>query len=152
MLVGGGRVTFTCSGIITITSTINISAHTLIDGSGQSVIISGGGAVRLMNVPVAISLNLNALTITGGVVGGFGNGGAIANSGSLTVTNSQFVSNRAFDGGAIANKGFLPLTSVVFDSNHADTSSGGAIRNSSVLDVEIIMRRSVVPSPTPGSC
>jgi pectate lyase len=40
-LSGGGTVTFSCSGTITLTSTITIASDTTIDGSGQAVTISG---------------------------------------------------------------------------------------------------------------
>ena len=65
-LMGGGTVTFSCSGTITLTSTITIAANTTIDGSGQNVIISGGGAVRVFVVNSGFTLNLNQLTVTGG--------------------------------------------------------------------------------------
>src|SRR5256885_1970888 len=62
---GGGMVTFTCSGTITLTATITIFLDTTIDGTGQNVAISGGGAVRVFVVPTGFKLNLNKLTITG---------------------------------------------------------------------------------------
>ena len=40
-LTGGGAVTFACSGTITLTQPITITADTTIDGSGQAVTISG---------------------------------------------------------------------------------------------------------------
>ena len=46
-LAGGGTVTFTCSGTITLTAEITIAADTTIDGSGQTVTISGNNAVRV---------------------------------------------------------------------------------------------------------
>src|SRR5215472_13548536 len=70
---GGGTVTFTCSGTITLTATITIYADTTIDGSGQNVTISGGGAVGVFVVPTGVKLNLNKLTIA--------NGNAVAGAG-----------------------------------------------------------------------
>ena len=49
-LTGGGTVTFSCSGTITLTATIRILADTTIDGSGQTVTISGNDAVRVLQV------------------------------------------------------------------------------------------------------
>ncbi len=46
-LAGGGTVTFACSGTITLTAEIVISADTTIDGTGQDVTISGNNAVRV---------------------------------------------------------------------------------------------------------
>ena len=43
-LAGGGTVTFSCSGTITLTADITIAADTTIDGSGQTVTISGNHA------------------------------------------------------------------------------------------------------------
>ena len=49
-LAGGGTVTFTCSGTIILTAEIVIAADTTIDGSGQTVTISGNQAVRVFTV------------------------------------------------------------------------------------------------------
>ena len=65
-LSGGGTVTFACSGTIVLTSTITIAANTTIDGSGQSVTLSGGGAVRLFKVNGGVTLSLQELTVANG--------------------------------------------------------------------------------------
>ena len=65
-LAGGGTVTFSCSGTITLTATITIAADTTIDGSGQTVTISGNHAVRVFTVNSGVTLNLNRLTIADG--------------------------------------------------------------------------------------
>src|SRR5512134_3170195 len=57
-LSGGGNVTFACSGTITLASTYTVSASTVIDGSGQSVTISGGTTVRVFIVNPGVSLTL----------------------------------------------------------------------------------------------
>ena len=49
-LTGGGTVTFSCSGTITLTSGVWIAANTTIDGSGQNVTISGGDAHQVFFV------------------------------------------------------------------------------------------------------
>src|SRR6266496_1812456 len=49
-LAGGGTVTFACSGVIVLTNTISITTDTVLDGTGQSVTISGNDQVRLFNV------------------------------------------------------------------------------------------------------
>lgn len=49
-LAGGGTVTFTTSGTLILTNTIGIAADTVVDASGQSVTLSGDGAVRLVLV------------------------------------------------------------------------------------------------------
>ena len=65
-LAGGGTVTFSCSGTITLTATITIAADTTIDGSGQTVTISGNHAVRVFTVNSGVTLNLNRLTVADG--------------------------------------------------------------------------------------
>ena len=62
-LAGGGTVTFSCSGTITLTATITIAADTTIDGSGQNVTISGNHAVPVFYVSSGVTLSLNALTV-----------------------------------------------------------------------------------------
>ena len=66
-LAGGGTVTFSCSGTITVTSTLGIVADVTIDGSGQNVAISGGGAVGVFCVNSGVTLNLNKLTVADGM-------------------------------------------------------------------------------------
>ena len=68
-LAGGGTVTFSCSGTITLTAEITIAADTTIDGSGQTVTISGNHAVRVFNVNSGVTLNLNELTVADGNAG-----------------------------------------------------------------------------------
>jgi hypothetical protein len=110
-LAGGGSVTFTCSGTITLTAAnggaITISGDTSIDGKGQTVTISGGNAVQVFMVPKGVKLKLNQLTISGGIASGFNSsGGAIYSAGTLIVTNSTFSQNGSnFGGGAIFNGG-----------------------------------------------
>ena len=65
-LAGGGTVTFSCSGTITLTAKITIAADTTIDGSGQAVTISGNNAVRVFTVNSGVTLNLNELTVANG--------------------------------------------------------------------------------------
>ena len=65
-LAGGGTVTFSCSGTITLTAEITIAADTTIDGSGQTVTISGNHAVRVFTVNSGVTLNLNGLTVADG--------------------------------------------------------------------------------------
>ena len=99
-LAGGGTVTFTCSGTITSASYITIAADTTIDGSGQSVTISGNNAVRVFRVNPGVTLNLNELTVANG---SSSDGGGIHNDdgSSLTVSNSTFSGNSTRVGGGI---------------------------------------------------
>jgi hypothetical protein len=133
-LAGGGTVTFTCSGTITLTAAnggaITISSNTKIDGTGQNVTISGGNAVQVFMVPKGLKLKLNQLTITGGIAPAFNpTGGGIYSAGTLIVTNSTFSQNGSnFGGGAIFNNaGTLAVNRSRFFQN--GSYYGGAIYN-----------------------
>ena len=134
-LAGGGTVTFACSGTITLTSTIVISADTTIDGSGQSVTLSGDNAVRVIMVNPGAMLSLNTLTIANGrpqIPGEYG--GGIFNYGTLTVSNTVFTGNSANGGGAIFSLDYeatLSVSNSTFSGNTA-TVGGGAISGSSI--------------------
>jgi hypothetical protein len=142
-LAGGGTVMFACSGTITLTNTITISADTTIDGSGQSVSISGNDTVRVFTVNPGVTLNLNRLTIANGRVRGDNGGGIYSSAGStLAVSDCMFSFNSTTPlpgiytdaGGAIANRGTLAVSDSSFYGNTA-YGSGGAIDNHSTLVV-----------------
>src|ERR1017187_10527875 len=46
-MAGGGTVTFTCDGTITLARTITNALDTVLDGSGHQITISGGNSVRV---------------------------------------------------------------------------------------------------------
>ncbi len=123
-LAGAGAVTFSCSGTITLTSTIEISAYTTIDGSGQNVTISGNHTVGVFIVGLGFALHLNALTIADGLAS---NGGGILNSGWVTVSNSTFSGNSAIYGGGIYTykTSELTVSNSMFSGNSATTDGGG---------------------------
>jgi hypothetical protein len=135
-LVGGGAVTFTCSGTITVTSTIAILLNTTIDGTGQKVTISGGNAVGVFSVgsPLVqafLNFSLNNLTIADGNATGLniftGGGGGVANYYSLVnVNNSTFIHNAAtFFGGGIFNYfGATFVSNSTFIGNAAQNGGG----------------------------
>jgi predicted outer membrane repeat protein len=125
-LAGGGTVTFSCSGTITLTAEITIAANTTIDGSGQTITISGNHAVRVFTVNSGVALNLNSLTVANGST--TGDGGSISNLGTLTVSNSTFSGNIASGGGGgISNLGMVTVSNSTFSGNSA--GSGGGILN-----------------------
>ena len=126
-LAGGGTVTFSCSGTITLGSTIPIDTDTTIDGSGQTVTISGNHAVRLFSVADGVALTLNHLTLADGKTTDCC-GGAILDLGrSLTVTDGTFTGNSSTTyGGAIFSKNSLDVSNSTFSAN--SSTDGGAIR------------------------
>jgi hypothetical protein len=135
-LAGGGAVTFTCSGTITVTSTVAILLNTTIDGTGQNVTISGGNAVGVFSVgspfvQALLNVSLNNLTIADGNATGVniftGGGGGVANYYSLlNVTNTTFIHNVAsFWGGGIFNYfGATFVTNSTFIGNAAQNGGG----------------------------
>jgi predicted outer membrane repeat protein len=130
-LAGGGTVTFACSGTITLTAEIVITADTTIDGSGQDVTISGNNAVRVFYVNSGVTLMLNGLTVANGYADW---GGGINNRGTLVVNNSTFFGNSVAEphgnggGGGVYNQGIATVANSTFSGNSAQ-DEGGAINN-----------------------
>jgi len=143
----GDTITFSCSGTISLTSTLTISSDLTIDGSGHSIVIDGNDSVQIFFVDSGVNFSLNHLTLSHGYKSCsdntcFSEGGAIDNSGTLTVTNSTLSDNTAecsSDGcrayaGAIYNNGTLSITNSTLSGNIAECSSNciayaGAIYN-----------------------
>src|ERR1051326_1849296 len=138
-LAGGGNVSFACSGIIVLTNPITITTDTVLDGTGQSVTISGNDQVRLFNVGGNVSFTIVNFTLAhvnnagapsdAQTPGGSGYGGALfIEGGVLNAINCQFSDNRASGGrgsngldaggaygGAIYNRGgSLNITNCTF--------------------------------------
>jgi hypothetical protein len=144
-LAGGGTVTFTCSGTITLTATISILTNTAIDGTGQNVTISGGNAVRVFSIgspyfQAFLNVSLSNLTIADGKAIGAtdfaGGGGGVANFYSLlNLNNSTFIHNVApfLGGGIFSYFGATFVTNSTFIGNGAQ--NGGAIFNQGGLHI-----------------
>ncbi len=93
---------------ITLTGELTLNKSMTIDG-GSNVTISGNDVTRIFLVnSMATAVNIDNLTITQGLAlgnsgtGGDGQGGAIYNSGTLTLVNDT-ISNSVAQGGAGAN-------------------------------------------------
>lgn len=109
-----------------------ITSEIIIEGNG-STLVRGGGApqFRFFAVDTPGKLTLNALTLRNGSLIG---GGAIFNSGTLTLNNSTLRANVSTSpGGAIDNMGSLTLTNTTVMDNTAP--SGGAIRSQGTLSI-----------------
>jgi hypothetical protein len=131
-LAGGGTVTFGCSGTITLTSEITIATDTTIDGSGQTITISGNNAVRVFQVADGAALALQDIAVING--NAFtGEGGGLRNAGTVEIVNSKFFNNHAAAGGAILNSGTMTITNSLVSENGTEgsyyTSNGGGIGN-----------------------
>jgi predicted outer membrane repeat protein len=125
------------SGAITLTSPLPaISRNMNIAGPGANLLtISGGNAYQIFNISSSSAIvNISGLTFANGSAP---NGGAIGNSGTLTVTNSTFSGNSAQGGtafgGAIFSQGLLTVTNSTFSGNSA--GQGGAILNTNMTTV-----------------
>ncbi len=126
----GDTVNFSCSGTITISTTLTLDKNLTIDGSGQTVTISGGNAVRVLFVDPGVTVTLNHLTLSGGMVTGPGSG--IYNMGTLTVTDSTISGNSATTGGGgIFNTGALTVINSTISGNSITSGGGGGIYNNS---------------------
>ncbi len=108
-----------------LTLTIRSAAPTA-DGRGFS--ISADGLGRIIQTNPGGTLILENMTLMKGVVGTSQDGGAIINSGSLTLINSAITQSSARSGGAIANSGTLRLIRSDLRLNNA-TLAGGAVFN-----------------------
>ncbi len=97
---------------ITLLSPLVITGNLTVNGSAApGLILSGGGTTEVFNIPSGVTATLTGLTIENGLAA---TGGAISNAGTLTVTNSQFINDKA-QGPAAAGTG--------------GTGQGGAIYN-----------------------
>ena len=138
---GADTITFNLSGMITLGSTLpSISDNVTIDGSGQSITVSGNNSVRVMVVNSGKTLNLLKLTIANGQCN-FCDGGGIFNSGgTVSVTNSTFSGNSTnsntndHHGGGLYNTGILNVTNSTFSGNNS-VGAGGGIDNEGTLTV-----------------
>jgi CSLREA domain-containing protein len=136
---GTDTINFSVGGTIELGSTLPTITNTppsslTIDGTGQSITISGQNLYRVMEVGVVgpATLRLANLTIANG--NGGDKGGGILSNGStslLAVTNCTFANNNAgFTGGGIDNDGgTLTVTNSTFSGNSAPEDGGGGIQN-----------------------
>jgi len=95
--------------------------------------ISGGNETQVFDVNSGVTAFLDGLTIENGNFPGL-SGGAIENSGTLTISNSTLRGNSAYFGGAIDNAGTLTINSSSTLSDNSATY-GGAIINGGTLTV-----------------
>lgn len=125
---GDDEITFSTSGTIPLSATLPIINDTLtIDGSGQTVTISGNNSVRVLTISVNETLNLNAVTIANGATGPVA--GISNNGGTLNATNCTFSGNNAgiSSGGAIGTTGPTNISNCTFVNNIANVNSGGML-------------------------
>jgi len=94
-----------------------ITSKITIEGNGAKITRKKSSPnFRLMAVGATGDLELENLTLSGGVAT-YGGGGAVYNYGELTVTNSTITGNNAFYGGGIYNNGSLTVTNSTISKN-----------------------------------
>ena len=130
----GGLVTLNISGTITLTNTLFITANTTIDGTGQSVVISGNQSNRVFHVTSGINLVLRGVVIANGRAT---NGGGIYNDGgTVLIFNSVLTGHQAV--GRPGNPGTPGNSGNNDGGNGTDGADGhgGAIFNLGVVEID----------------
>jgi len=131
----GGQITFACSGTITVPGAVVVpSGQTVwLDGSGESVTLSGGFASRVFDVEGG-SLKLAALTVSDGRV--FGDFGTVGSNGADGDPNGTLDGSDASPGGPgvsatggaifVAAGSTVELTAATLRNNEVTGGGGGA--------------------------
>lgn len=113
---------------------LDVTANTLhLQGAGSSVtLIDGQHTSRVLQVFASSTVSVLTLTITDGAANGVAQvGGAILNSGTLTVIGSSILSSSASDGGGLANNagGTVTLVNSSVSQNFASDGGGGLVND-----------------------
>jgi hypothetical protein len=137
-LIGGGTISFDCGANPhnIIASTYVIATDTVIDGGGR-ITLNGEDLRQVFIVASAASLTLDNLTIAHG--GWPGNGGAIANNGTLILNNSIVRDSYSFNGygGGIYNTGalFVNNSQILNNSTGPGFAGGGIFNNNGTVTI-----------------
>ncbi|NEO88443.1 MAG: DUF4347 domain-containing protein, partial [Spirulina sp. SIO3F2] len=125
----GDDIVFNVSGTINLGSEIAWATDNLtIDGSGQSVVVDGGGGNRLFNI-AANNATISNLTLQNGSTAASGGGILHTGTGTLTLANTTLSRNSAnIDGGGIAStNGDISISASTIANNAAVTGNGGGL-------------------------
>ncbi|GAC1387036.1 MAG: hypothetical protein NVSMB42_07860 [Herpetosiphon sp.] len=152
-LASGGSITFACGGPITIILTTQkmISINTTMDG-GNLITLSGGNATRLFLVNSATTLTLSNITLTNGYVAA--DGGAIYNNGGTLILQHSTIqkcqTTTVGSGGALVSYGTLTISDSTFVGNKA--AGGGAlyVRSGQATISNSVLRQNATTSTTSG--
>jgi predicted outer membrane repeat protein len=110
---------------------------TLKGAKAATTIISGSNKANVLVVGSGVGLVLSNFTIEKGL--GYQGGGGVDNSGTITISNSNFYLNTALSGGAIFNTGTATIAGTVFSGNSpyfsGHTASCGAIDNRGTMSI-----------------
>jgi CSLREA domain-containing protein len=147
-IAGPGKGSLTVSGnqqsgvlVVNAGATVVVSGLTIADGKATNLILGVDGRID----STGGIANSGTLTITDSSVSNNSSGsgfyGGIFNSGTLTVTDSAVVGNSigsAFGGGGIANDGVLTVVGSTVADNKTGIGAGGGIANGSTAAVTVI--------------
>jgi len=140
VLSGGGIVTFQCGPdpLTIIVDTFPIDTSTTLDGGGL-ITLDGEGLRQLFVVQPGASLTLKNIILTNGGVNP-GNGGAIANYGTVTLENVTVSNSQALNGygGGIYNQGELTITGsqIISNTSGAGYAGGGVDNNNGTVTID----------------
>jgi len=135
--VGDGDTIYLKNGVYTSSNNtgISINKSITIQGKGKNVIIDAKGKNRIFNIEAGVTVTLkNMKLINGKSTDSYGDGGAIHNQGTLSISGSTFTNNQAkIDGGAIFNGDNLTITGSTFTNNQAKNDGGAMYRECKVV-------------------
>ncbi len=126
------------AGTITLTSQLLINKNLTISGpaSAATITISGNSATRVFSVSPGVTVAIQRVTIANGNALGGGNGGAVLNSGNLTLSNIVMTGNQGLRGGAIfGNGGSLSIVDCTISGSTAGAEGGGVYASSGALSI-----------------
>ncbi|MES2923950.1 MAG: choice-of-anchor Q domain-containing protein [Verrucomicrobiota bacterium] len=144
--VSGDTIDFGVTGIITLSSgEISIAKNLTISGpqGTPGITVSGNGTSRVFNIGGG-SVSLSRLTLSGG--NGGGTGGAIYNSGALTLSYSTISGSSATNGAGIYNTGSATVDSCTLSGNSG--GNGGALYN--YINASLTVKNSTLSGNTAG--
>lgn len=134
---GGADITLT-SGEIVINRDMNIGG-----GGTNQVTVHGNNQSRIFTVSGGRTLNLSKIVLADGNADGAG-GGAINNYGTLNITDSAIVNNKAQDsGGGIYNNETLSLTNSTVSGNQANGKGAGIYNNGGSSSIATVVNSTI---------
>ncbi len=104
---------------------VDVKIRAEMPGTDRVFSVSGENLTRIIQTGPTATLRLENLTLTNGNASTTADGGAIINSGSLTLLNSAITNSRGVKGGAIASSGPVTLIDSVISGNTAGQVGAG---------------------------
>jgi len=125
-----GRITLG-EGQLTINSSVTLT------GPGADLLtVDGNQLSRVFSVNSDATATIRGLTITGGNAGTYGDGGGVANYGTLMMAHVAVSENTADYGGGVYNSsGTLSVVSATFSGNVGDDYGGGIYNSGGTVSI-----------------